>query len=125
MVGCATCVLFSVLGISSSDLDGALLATARANVAGAIAALFAAGLLLWRRELLPDRGTVVLVVGSLLIILPTPYILLGGLVLILLTAGSRLIFSPSEKQVLVQHTLGLLHARSAVRERLRSDNSDE
>lgn len=125
LVGCGICILFSLLGISGSDPTEALQATARANVAGAVAALLTAGLLLRGRNLLPDRGTVVLIGGSLLIVLPTPYILFGGFTLILLTTGSQLIFTQSEKQVLVRHALALLHTGSEVPEQVRSDNSDE
>ena len=125
LVGCATCVLFSLLGISGSDPTEALPATARANVAGAVAALLTAALLLRGRGLLPGRGTVALVLGSLLIVLPTPYILVGGLVLILLATGSQLIFSQSEKQALVRRALAFLHGGPAAPEQARSDNSDE
>ncbi len=125
LAGCAACVLFSLLGVGGSDPTEALPATARANVAGVVTALLVAGVLLRGRDLLPDRGTLALVGGAILIVMPTPYILMGGLALILLATGSSFIFSQSERQVLLRHALAFLRPDSAVPERGTSDNSDE
>jgi len=109
VTGCIGAFLVAMVGISSEAPQHALVMTAWAGVGGVCIALLAALVLSSRCRLMPDRGTLLLLAATLLLLAPTAYIVAGGLAVVLLAAGTKVIFSPDERQVLLRQVSHVFH----------------
>ncbi|MCH8913105.1 MAG: hypothetical protein IIA33_05995 [Planctomycetes bacterium] len=123
--GCAGALLIAVVGIHPESSQQALVMTAWAGVGGVCVALLTALVLSYRSRLMPDRGTLLLLAATFLLLAPTAYIVAGGLAVVLLAAGTRVVFSPDERQVLLRQASQLFRFQFIETDPPTSDNQSQ
>jgi hypothetical protein len=74
---------------------------------------------------MPDRGTLLLLAATFLLLAPTAYIVAGGLAVALLAAGTRVVFSPDERQVLLRQASQLFRLQFIETDHPTSDNQSK
>ncbi len=123
--GCAGALFVALVGISPEAPPQALVMTAWASAGGVSVALLAALVLSYRCRLMPDRGTLLLLAATLLLLAPTAYIIAGGLAVMLLAAGTKVVFSPTERQVLLRQLSQLARLQFTENDPPTSDNQSK
>ena len=108
VTGCMGAFCVAIVGISPEAHQDALVMTAWAGAGGVCIALLTALVLSYRSRLMPDRGTLLLLVATLLLLAPTAYMVAGGLAVVLIAASTKVIFSPDEREVLLRKIAQLI-----------------
>ena len=123
--GCAGALLIAVVGIQPESSQQALVMTAWAGVGGVCVALLMALVLSYRSRLMPDRGTLLLLAATFLLLAPTAYLVAGGLAVALFAAGTKVVFSPDERQVLLRQASQLFRFQLVDTDPPTSDNQSQ
>jgi len=102
LVGCCVAVVASFCLITSTDHQQALLMASWASVAGVTASLLATLVILKQQQLLPDRGTLILLAAVYLLVAKWPFLIAGTMAIVLISLSSSLIFTKEQRNQLLQ-----------------------